>query len=195
MLQLSEDWFKARLGRFTASNIVSLMGVKGLGKTGETYIREKAIDTFLDYREETYTNEDMQRGIDQEDRARELFSIENFLEVEEATFFPYGLHAGASPDGLIGKEEVLEIKCPKRNNFFKVKLDNYIDPKYMAQMQMQMLCTNSKKCYYYNYFLDEKGVEHTHTIEVLRDEKYIEKLKTRLEEAIILKETILKQLQ
>ena len=58
--QLSQEWFAIRNGKFTASKIDSLLGVKGLGKTGETYCFEKAVELVEGEQEESYTNFDMQ---------------------------------------------------------------------------------------------------------------------------------------
>ena len=192
MLQRSEEWFDARKGRFTASNIHKLLGVKGLGETGKSYIFEKAIEQVFGLDEEdNFTSFDMQRGITLEPLAfrkfKELKELE-FIEVQEATFFSYGLDAGASPDGLVGSNEILEIKCPRPTKFFNLvaKGIEAIDKEYIAQMQMQMLCTNSVKAYFFNYILFN-GVEMWHEIEVNRDEKMIELIKERIIEATELK--------
>lgn len=192
MLQRSEEWFDARKGRFTASNIHKLLGVKGLGETGKSYIFEKAIEQVFGLDEEdNFTSFDMQRGITLEPLAfrkfKELKELE-FIEVQEATFFSYGLDAGASPDGLVGSNEILEIKCPRPTKFFNLvaKGIEAIDKEYISQMQMQMLCTNSVKAYFFNYILFN-GVEMWHEIEVQRDEKMIELIKDRIIEATELK--------
>lgn len=192
MLQRSDEWFDARRGRFTASNIHKLLGVKGLGETGKSYIFEKAIEQVFGLDEEdNFTSFDMQRGVTLEPLAfrkfKELKELE-FIEVQEATFFSYGLDAGASPDGLVGSNEILEIKCPRPTKFFNLvaKGIEAIDKEYIAQMQMQMLCTNSVKAYFFNYILFN-GVEMWHEIEVPRDEKMIELIKERIIEATELK--------
>jgi len=192
MLQRSDEWFDARKGRFTASEIHKLLGVKGLGETGKSYIFEKAVQEVYGLDEEdTFVSFDMQRGITLEPLAfrkfKELKEFD-FIEVQEATFFSYGLDAGASPDGLVGSNEILEIKCPRPTKFFNLvaKGIEAIDKEYIAQMQMQMLCTNSVKAYFFNYILFN-GVEMWHEIEVPRDEKMIDLIKERIIEASALK--------
>lgn len=192
MLQRSNEWFDARKGRFTASNIHKLLGVKGLGETGKSYAFEKAIEEVFGLDEEdSFVSFDMQRGITLEPLAfrkfKELKELE-FIEVQEATFFSYGLDAGASPDGLVGSNEILEIKCPRPTKFFNLvaKGIEAIDKEYLYQMQMQMLCTNSVKAYFFNYILFN-GLEMWHEIEVQRDEKIIELIKERISEASELK--------
>jgi hypothetical protein len=139
--------------------------------------------------DETYTNFDMQRGIDQEPYAyakfEELMMLE-FKTVSKSEFVLYGSDAGASPDGLVSDNSVLEIKCPKRGKFYKYLIEGIdaIDDVYYNQMQMQMLATKCDQAYFFNYIII-KGVEKWHTIIVPRDEERIELIKTRLAEAVI----------
>jgi hypothetical protein len=53
-------------------------------------------------------------------------------------------------------------------------------------MQMQMLCTNREKAYFFNYLVHE-GTEYYHEIIVERDEEMIEKIKERLKQSIEIK--------
>lgn len=196
-LQRSKEWFDVRLGRFTASQIDNLLGVKGLGLTGESYIFDKAVElVFGEDEDEGFTTWDMQRGTELEPIAfrkfKELKELD-FIDVQETSFFCYGEHAGASPDGLVGKDAVLEIKCPRPTKFFKLVKDNQIDKVYISQMQMQMLCTNSKRAHFFNYII-YNGVEMWHEIIVERDEKIIDLIKQRLEEAIIIKNEFMQYL-
>jgi putative phage-type endonuclease len=199
MLQRSSDWFDARKGRFTASDIHKLLGVRGLGQTGESYVFEKAVEEVFGLDEEdTFVSNDMQRGITLEPLAfrkfKELKEFD-FLDVQETTFFSFGSHAGASPDGLVGNTAILEIKCPRPTKFFNLvaKGIDAIDKEYIAQMQMQMLCTNSNKAYFFNYIIFN-GKEMWHEIEVERDEKMIELIKNRIDEAIKIKQDFVQYL-
>lgn len=200
MLQCSEDWFEARKGRFTASDIHKLLGVRGLGQTGESYIFEKAVEEVfgLEDKEDEFVSKDIQRGVTLEPLAfrkfKELKEFD-FLDIQETTFFPYGSHAGASPDGLVGNDAILEIKCPRPTKFFNLvaKGIEAIDKEYIAQMQMQMLCTNSNKAYFFNYIIFN-GKEMWHEIEVQRDEKMIDLIKERIEQAIKIKQDFVEYL-
>jgi len=192
MLQRSDEWFEMRKGRFTASEINKLLGVKGLGLTGETYAFEKAVESVYGLSDdENFVTFDMQRGIDQEPLAfakfKELKALE-FIDVQECVFFPFGEHAGASPDGLVGTDAILEIKCPKRNKFFKLVAngESEIDKNYIAQMQHQMLCTNSNKAHFFNYLI-ENGKEYWHEIIIERDEEMVELIKERIKLATEIK--------
>lgn len=187
--QRSENWKIERYGKFSASEIIKLLGVRGLGETGKTYAIEKAIEELYGEMEENFVSFDMERGINLEPLAfakfKELKELE-FLEVTNCGFFKFNEHAGASPDGLVSDNAVLEIKCPKSTTFFELVATNEVDKKYYAQMQMQMLCTNRNKAYFFNYLIHE-GTEYHHEIIVERDEDMIELIKARLNEAIEIK--------
>ena len=203
MLQRSDDWFKIRNSRFTASDSIRLLGKEGLKMTNqsiELYAFEKAVEALYGKdEEESFVSFDMQRGIDQEPLAfnkfKDIKELE-FLEVKECSFFPFGEHAGASPDGLVGNDAILEIKNPKRVKFFKQIVDGVegIDPKYIAQMQFQMLCTNSNRGYFFNYLIDN-GAEYWHEILVPRDEEMVDLFKIRLNRAIELKLDFIEKLR
>lgn len=195
MEQRSKEWLKARQGKFTASRISELMGIRALGKTGEGYALEKAIEYFVDKDEsDNFMSFDMKRGVELEPLAfakfKEIKELE-FLEVTNCGFFEFGKNAGASPDGIVSDDAVLEIKCPKKETFFKVVATNEIDPKYYAQMQMQMLCAKKSKAYFFNYFVQD-GEEFWHEIVVERDDVMIDKIKTRIDEAVIIRDEYIK---
>ncbi len=193
IIQGSKEWHDHREGRFTGSEIHKLMGIKGVGKTGESYAFEKAVEiVFGRDLTDSYVSADMQRGNDLEPIAFETFkSIKalDFIEVSECSFFAYGDNAGASPDGLVGLNSVLEIKCPRPLKFFNLVANGIdaIDSDYIYQMQMEMLVTNSKECFFFNYII-YNGVPMWHEIVVQRDEAIIEKMKERINEAVLIRD-------
>ena len=195
MEQRSNEWFEQRSGRFTASEIYKLMGVKGLGLTGEDYAFQKACEIVFGRNEDdNFMSFDMQRGVELEPLAFEKFTNINFYDVKEATFFPFGESAGASPDGLVGTDAILEIKCPKPLKIFGLINGDEIDKGYQFQMQMQMLCTNSVRCHFFNYGI-YNGVEVYHEIVVERNDEVIEKIKERIIEATILRDKYVENLR
>jgi exodeoxyribonuclease (lambda-induced) len=194
--QRSLEWHKQRLGKFTASEIHKLMGVRGLGETGKSYAIDKAIEELYGEVEENFVSYDMERGVELEPLAfnkfKELKSLE-FLEVENCGFFSGDFH-GASPDGLVGDDAVLEIKCPKATTFFKLVADREIDKKYFYQMQHQMMLTARKKAYFFNYFIFE-GKEFWHEIVVELDEKICDLIWDRILEAEEIKQEYINKLK
>jgi len=195
--QRSDEWINERLGKFTASETHKLMGIKGLGETGKTYAFDKAIETLFGETEESFLSYDMQRGVELEPLAfkkfKELKELK-FLSVENCGFFHECENTGASPDGLVSDNAVLEIKCPKANTFFKLVLSNEIDKKYFYQMQKQMKSTNRDKAYFFNYIVLD-GVEYWHEIEVPRCQKTIDLIGEREKEAIALKAKYIEQIK
>lgn len=185
-LQRNNEWKEQRKFRFTGSRISNLLGKQGLGKTGETYIFEVVYNGLYPDLEEDFISYDMQTGIDREkhafDKLTEILG-KQFITTEKCGFFPYEDYGGASPDGLTSDDGVIEIKCPKAKTFFTVVRDNYIDPNYYDQMQMEMLSANRSKAYYFNYFIDLNGIEYWHLIIVPRDEQRINFIKTRIKQA------------
>jgi exodeoxyribonuclease (lambda-induced) len=194
--QRSLEWFEQRRGKFTASETFKIMGVRGLGETGNTFALEKAIELVCDPEDDNFVSSDMQRGIDLEPLAfakfKELKEVE-FLEVENCGFFEYCENSGASPDGLVSDDAVLEIKCPKKTTFFKLVATNEIDSKYYAQMQLQMMATNRNRAHFFNYLVHE-GMEYWHEIIVERDEVLCDKIKERIKEAVEIKNEYINKL-
>lgn len=198
--QRSNEWFNQRLGRFTASLVSQLMGVKGLGETGNTLAFEKAIEIVFG-RDESWNVEtwDMKRGKDQEQEAFELFEqlkAQQFIEVQKASFFPLGTNSGASPDGLVGTDAVLEIKCPRPEKFFRIVKDGVsaLDKSWTDQIQLEMECTNSTKCYFF-VFLKWQGENLYHELEIEYDAQRVDLILERIEQAVIIRDEYVNELK
>jgi putative phage-type endonuclease len=196
--QRTNEWFELRLGRFTGSEIHKLMGIKGLGLTGEGYAFSKACElVFGRDEEDSFMSFDMQRGVQYEPLAFECFNRlneENFINAQQCEFFVYDTFAGASPDGIVSDNAVLEIKCPKPETLFELIATNEIDKKYQYQMQMEMLCAEKDKAYFFNYGI-WNGKEIHHTVIIERDEEIISKIKERVLEALILRDKYVEQIK
>jgi exodeoxyribonuclease (lambda-induced) len=188
-VQRTLEWHQQRLGKFTASEIYKLMGIKALGLTGQSYAFDKAVEELFGEVEDNFVSYDMERGIELEPLAfakfKELKSFD-FIDVTECGFFNLTDNAGASPDGLVGEDAILEIKCPKANTFFKLVATNEIDDKYLYQMQMQMMATNRNKAHFFNYYIFE-GIEYWHEIIIDKDDDICDKILNRINEAETLK--------
>jgi putative phage-type endonuclease len=187
MEQRSNEWFEQRSGRFTASEIYKLMGVKGLGLTGEDYAFQKACEIVFGRNEDdNFMSFDMQRGVELEPLAYKCFKdmmSMDFVEVSKADFIEIDANSGGSPDGIVGENEPLEIKCPKSDTFFKVVLTDEIDQKYYDQMQFQMIATGGNQAHYFVYYI-HNGKEMYHHIKVARDEQRIELMKDRINQIV-----------
>lgn len=186
--QRTNEWHEERLGKFTSSNIHKLMGKKGLGDTGRSYCLQLAIDLVegKDWNED-FISFDMQRGIELEPLAFAKFSeimSEDFIQVTTSEFITSNGYTGSSPDGLVGDFGTLEIKCPKRDKFFKLIAlgASEIDPEYFYQMQHQMLETGRRIAYFFNYYI-HNGKPLWHLMSIDRHEETISLMRSRIEEA------------
>jgi putative phage-type endonuclease len=192
MEQGSKEWFEQRKGRFTASKISHLLGIKGLNKMGDTYAYDKAVELVYGLSDEELNTPDVRRGNELEPIAFDLFTQHmglQFVEVKKSEFFPYGENAGASPDGLVGEDAILEIKCPRHDKFFRIVKGGIkeVDKVYIDQMQKQMLSTNSNNGYMVNFVI-YNGKPLMNIIEVERDEERIKLIKERIIEATKLRD-------
>jgi putative phage-type endonuclease len=182
--QRSPEWYKIREGKITASHIVNILGLITLAKTKDAIdnlAMKLAIESVYGMIEDNFVNFEMQRGIDNEPLAFDKLSeylASDFIELNKIGFAEYNKHIGASPDGKASNNYNVETKCPNVGNYFKYVLTGEIDPKHYAQMQHQMMCTNTDATYYVNYCIH--NAKEYCTIKVVnRDEKMIELIKTR----------------
>ena len=174
--QRTDEWYNIRKGKMTASNAETIIAN---GKGLETYIYNLMAEYYSSAEKENYINADMQRGIDLEPEARLEFEFYTDLDVQEVGFIEYNDFIGVSPDGLIGNDGLIEIKCPNDSIYFKLLLSNNIKPEYIAQMQMQMYVTDRQYCYFVSY--NPNFEKSLYIKKINRDEEMIEKLKKGLE--------------
>jgi len=169
--QGSDDWFDCRKGKLTGSHS---QAIAVAGKGLDTYILEVMANVYAETREESYTNEAMQRGNEQEAMARDEYSFQKEVIVEEVGFIERNEFIGTSPDGLVGKDGGIEIKSHNHKVFFKLLLDREIDKKYWWQIQMNLLISERKWWDYvgYNPSFKEKII----VIRVLPDQEAFKKL-------------------
>lgn len=196
-VQRSPEWYAKRLGKFTSSRINDLMGKQGLGKTGETYAFELAVEIVEGKNDEdAFMSYDMKIGVENEPYAFEQFKQNksvDFLSVEPCDFFELNSNTGGSPDGIVSDGSVLEIKCPKPNKLFRLVVDGIIDQLYIDQMQHQMWVTGLDKAYFFNYCI-YNGEPKWHEIIVHRDEARRMLMRERIEEAVFIRDQFVKQL-
>lgn len=146
--QRSPEWFNLRKLKMTASEA---QAISACGKGLETYITELCCNYFSNAEEERYTNKDMQRGIELEAEAKNLYELETGNKIEQVAFVIYNEFVGCSPDGLVGNDGLVEIKCHNNIKHFKMLLGEPIESGYIWQMQMQMLICERLWCDYVAY--------------------------------------------
>ena len=176
--QRSEEWYNIRLGVLSASDAATI-AANGSGL--ETLCLKKALELVTHKRQDEYSNEDIERGIELEEEARSLYQIQRNIEVKTVGFIKIDALIGCSPDGLVREEGLVEFKCRNNLNHFKRILGYPIDREHQAQMQMQLLVTDRKwvdyVCYNRNFELEKQlVVERVH-----RNDKIIEAISKGLE--------------
>jgi hypothetical protein len=131
-----------------------------------------------------FTNGAMEWGTQCEPEARIVYEFKANLSVEEVGFIEHRhlLMAGCSPDGLVGDDGLVEIKCPSTATHIETLLGASIDEKYVKQMQFQMGCTGRSWCDWVSY--DPRLPINLRTVirRVPRDDKLIAKLDKEGEE-------------
>lgn len=179
--QGSENWFIKRLGKITASNVFLL---RGNSKTRTSLIMEKASEIITGVVPEQIKSKDIDRGHELETKAREMYSFITDNEVNEIGFAELDKYTGVSPDGLVGDNGLIEIKCPRAKGFLTQVVGSVesIDKLYIYQMQMQMYVLERKWCDYVIYNEDFKN--NIHIIRIERDENIITEIKEVIQRAI-----------
>lgn len=191
--QRTEEWYEVRRGVFTASEFSKLVTPTGKASTSlKDFVVHKVAEELAEKREEDYSSEWMDRGAEIEDEARRAYEIEVFESVDTTGFFLSDGY-GCSPDGLIGKDGLLEIKCLKQKNHIKNLIQ--MDKKYIPQVQGQLLVSEREWCDLVFYNPDFKEDYRLAIYRIPRDEEYIEKLKEALEVAVGFKRVILNQIK
>ena len=154
-LQRTDGWFSERLGKVTASRVADLMATtkSGAAASRTNYMMELLCQRLTGNREEGYINAAMQRGTDLEPFARIAYEANEGCDVTEVGFVlhPTIEHFGCSPDGLIGDDGLIEIKCPNTAQHVEFLRTGKPDGKYIKQMMAQMSCTGRKWCDFVSY--------------------------------------------
>lgn len=145
--QGTAEWFADRLGRVTASKIADVM-MKPTTAGYQNYRAQLVCERLTGQATESFTSAAMQHGTDTEPQARAVYTLLTGLDVEQVGFIPHPTleMTGASPDGTVGEDGLVEIKCPQPATHIKTLTGGNIDRKYMLQMHWQMICTGREWC-------------------------------------------------
>jgi len=148
--QGTDEWFAARIGKVTASRVADVIAKTktGYSSSRDNYMAQLICEQLTNQKGESFTNAAMQWGTETEPLARISYEVAQNVLVDEVGFIPHPkiLMAGASPDGLIGDNGLLEIKCPNTATHIDTLLSETVPGKYNTQMQFQMACTDREWC-------------------------------------------------
>ena len=145
ILQGTEEWLKARLGCLTASRANDACAAETTAAY-QNYLWQLVAERETGLAEETYINSDMQRGTEKEPIARAAYEAHTGTFVTQTGFWlhPEIQYFGASPDGLVGDDGLIEIKCPRTSTHLQYRKEGKVPTKYKRQMMCQLLCTGRK---------------------------------------------------
>ncbi len=152
--QNSPEWAAARLGIPTASRFKDILA-KGQGLTRKKYLYTLAGERLTGEPAESYTNESMERGHAMEAQARELYAFAHEAEPQLVGFMRRRVRAqwaGASPDALIGKDGLLEIKTKAPPLQIECLEWGKLPPEHVAQVQGQLWVSGRQWCDFVSYW-------------------------------------------
>lgn len=155
MEQRSDEWFAARLGKVTASRVADVIAKTKTGPSAsrENYSTQLVLERLTNKQADSYTNAAMQWGTETEPMARQAYELKRGLFVNETGFVDHPTieMSGASPDGLVGTDGLIEVKCPNSATHMETMLTQKVPAKYIPQMMWQMACTGRNWCDFVSY--------------------------------------------
>jgi putative phage-type endonuclease len=198
--QRTVEWYAARCGKVTASRIGDLLKTLKNGNwaaSRRNYAAQLVTERLTGkVTENSYTNEYMEWGTEQEPVARDKYMAHTGNMVNEVGFIdhPNIPMSGASPDGVIGDDGLLEIKCLIKANHIDILLTEDLS-KFLYQIYWQMACTGRKWCDFISY--NPELPEHMRLFvkRVERDEEEIARLEWEVTDFLAEVDATTKQLQ
>lgn len=155
MEQRTDDWYAARLGKVTASRVADIVAKtkSGYSTSRANYMAELVAERLTGKKGDSYSNAAMQWGTEQEPNARAAYESMKGVLVNEVGFVPHPRidMSGASPDGLVNDDGLIEVKCPFTATHLDFLIGGEIPDRYMVQMQWQMACTERYWCDYVSF--------------------------------------------
>ena len=148
--QGTDDWFAARLGKVTASRVADIIAKTktGYSTSRDNYMAQLVCERMTNTKGESFSSAAMEWGTNQEPFARAAYEAKTGVMVEEVGFVqhPQIEWAGASPDGFVDDDGLVEIKCPNTSTHLDTIMSDAAPAKYVTQMQWQMACTGRQWC-------------------------------------------------
>ena len=146
--QGSDEWFASRLGKVTASKVADIVAKTktGYSTSRANYMAQLVVERLTGVKADSFTNAAMEWGTQTEPLARAAYELKTGVMVDEVPLIDHPVipMSGASPDGLVGEDGMLEIKCPNTATHIDTMLSGEADKRYINQMMWQMACTGRK---------------------------------------------------
>jgi putative phage-type endonuclease len=150
--QGTEEWLKKRLGKITGSTIHKIMSAKENSSTRSKLLQDLILERLSGSPAKNIVTGPMARGLELESEARQAYELKN-QKVTLTGFIdhPTIKEAGASPDGLIGDDGLIEIKCLNIKNHNEIVQKKFLPKQYNLQIQFQLACTKRAWCDFVAY--------------------------------------------
>ena len=183
--QGSTEWLQARAGKVTASRINDVMAKikSGEAASRKDYKAQIVAEILTGTPQENgFKSAEMQWGNDQEPFARAAYEIATGAMVDQVglVLHPTIERGAASPDGLVGPDGLVEIKCPKTATHLQYLVDGKVPTHYQPQMLWQMACTGRDWCDFVSF--DPRLPDHLQLFirRFNRDQKRIDEIESEV---------------
>lgn len=178
--QNSAEWLAARCGSLGASSIADMVAKTrtGWGASRFNLAAKLVCERLTGTPQESYTNAAMQWGHDTEPQARAMYEFMRDVAVQQVglVLHPSISKSHASPDGLVGDDGLIEIKCPNTATHIETLLSEDVEGKYVKQMQWQMACCGRAWCDFVSFDPRLPAEMQIFVQRVRRDDEFIAEL-------------------
>ena len=184
MEQGTAEWHAARCGKVTASRVADVIAKTKSGPSASrgNYMAELVCERLTGVVGDAFKSPAMEWGTAQEPHARAAYEAAGGVLVEEVGFVPHPTieMSGASPDGIVNGEGLVEIKCPNTATHIDTLLTQTVPAKYITQMQFQMACTGRQWCDFVSFDPRMPTKAQLFVKRVMRDEAFIKEMETEI---------------
>lgn len=183
--QGSDEWLQERAGKLTASRFHDVIATRRDGKplqARQDYMLQLAFERTAGAPRQGINSRSLEWGSELEDFARESYELESGDLVTSVGFVIHPTHSfiGGSPDGLVGNDGLIEIKCPHDE---KVHVRTWLEgmpPAHVAQIQGNLFVTGRQWADFISYDPRQGGRFRLYVQRIERDQAYIDKLEIAL---------------
>ena len=184
MEQGTNEWKECRVGKVTASRVADVVAKtkSGYSASRDNYMAQLVCERLTGKPAESFSNAAMQWGTETEPLARAAYEAKMDVLVDEVGFIdhPSIVNSGASPDGLVGIDGLIEIKCPNTATHIDTLLSQTVPKKYADQIFWQMACTGRDWCDFVSYDPRLPSDLQLFIKRIPRDDKYIQLLEAEV---------------
>ena len=184
MEQRSDEWREIRVGKVTASRVADVVAKtkSGYSASRDNYMAQLVCERLTGKPAESYSNAAMQWGTETEPLARAAYEAKMDVLVDEVGFIdhPTIVNSGASPDGLVSFDGLIEIKCPNTSTHIDTLLTQTVPKKYADQIFWQMACTGRQWCDFVSYDPRLPADLQLFIKRIPRDDQYIQHLEAEV---------------